>query len=34
MANIPSGSEDAEVIALLGTYDLGLPMSILWTGDN
>jgi hypothetical protein len=34
LANIPSGSDTTQVIPLLGSYDLGLPMSIAWTGRN
>lgn len=32
LARIPYGSEEARVEALLGSFDLGLPMSIVWTG--
>ncbi len=34
LASIPSGSDNAQVVPLLGSYDLGLPMSIVWTGRN
>ena len=34
LANIFSDSEDAHVVALAGVHDLGLPMSIVWTGAN
>ena len=33
LASIPLGSNDAQITALTGSYDLGLPMSIIWTGD-
>ena len=32
LARIPHGSNEAWVEALLGSHDLGLPMSIVWTG--
>jgi hypothetical protein len=31
LAKIPYGDNDAQLTALLGSYDLGLPMSIVWT---
>jgi hypothetical protein len=31
LAKIPYGSEDPQVVALLGSHDLGLPLSIVWT---
>ncbi|MHC4748589.1 MAG: leucine-rich repeat domain-containing protein [Planctomycetota bacterium] len=31
LAKIPYGDNDAQLTALLGLYDLGLPMSIVWT---
>ena len=34
LASIPSGSDNAQVVPLLVSYDLGLPMSIVWTGRN
>jgi hypothetical protein len=34
LARIPVGSANAQPIALLGFYDLGLPMSIVWTGGD
>jgi hypothetical protein len=34
LAKIPYGDNDAQLMALLGSYDLGLPMSIVWTGTN
>jgi len=36
LAKVPSGGGDTQVMALLGSYDLGLPMSIIWTAipDN
>jgi hypothetical protein len=36
LAKIPSDGEDVQVMSLLGSSDLGLPMSIVWTAavDN
>ena len=36
LAKIPSGGGDVQVVSLLGSSDLGLPMSIVWTAppDN
>jgi hypothetical protein len=34
LASITSGSNDAQITALTGSYDLGLPMSIVWIGHN
>jgi hypothetical protein len=31
LAKIPHGSDNAQVTALLGSHDLGLPLSIVWT---
>jgi hypothetical protein len=31
LAKIPYGSDNPQVTALLGSHDLGLPMSIVWT---
>jgi hypothetical protein len=31
LAKIPYGSDNPEVTALLGSHDLGLPLSIVWT---
>ncbi|UCG56469.1 MAG: leucine-rich repeat domain-containing protein [Phycisphaerales bacterium] len=31
LAKIPYGGNDAQLTALLGSYDLGFPMSIVWT---
>jgi hypothetical protein len=34
LAKVASGGNSVEVTDLLGSSDLALPMSILWTGDN
>ena len=34
LAKVASDGNNIEVTALLDSSDLGLPMSIVWTGDN